>query len=663
MLHYLIVLLAVVKQGTPSHRPLEKSPCVTVNETAKMVASCQNKSLSQVPVELHLGIQYLNLSRNDLKNITNFPLSLYSSLEILDLSSNKISLIEPHTFTNMSRLKEINLSDNNLDRIDYSKSPGIGLLPNVQKLDLSGNSLYTDMTWYFLQNAPRLYYLSLVGNSIIMINPETFPGTPLLSEVDLRNNIIMDIEEGSFDHLVHLRKINLAMNSITCISRFNLRQLESLNLSKNSIQTFHTSDSEEEYHLKHVDLSDNKLVHFPILPTVNNLITLNLSMNLISFDENTSHVELAWLEEEESRNTTMVNLLQLTHLDLSYNNIKSIPEDFFSSMPMLKFLNLSQNCMEYFTFGHTVTLNFLEELDLSGNSLQNMSLAALSLPNLKTLHLQNNKLHFTESRTFQGLPNIAYINLQNNNVELCGLTRELPTQNMEKGQCISFFNISSLQHLNLRENMLQVIPERTFYGTSLTFLDVSGNLGLVIAKDALKGLENSLEVLHLEDNAIFHLNIDLPLLVQLRYLNLSGNHLTWLPTWKRNCQLETLDLSNNSFSNLKDSNIPVLENTLRILSLTGNPLSCCENSWIIHMVRKNTVTITALDAITCHNSNGQKEEIMLEQKSLENCEKDDVKNTNTVIILTVVLVSLVTVVGIGSLACYCRQKLNQQFKA
>ncbi|XP_040195934.1 transforming growth factor beta activator LRRC32 [Rana temporaria] len=660
MLHYLIVLLAVVKQGTPSYRPLEESPCATT----KMVASCQNRSLSQVPVELQLGIRSLNLSRNNLKNITKNPLSFYSFLEILDLSSNKISFIEPHTFTNMIHLKEINLSDNNLDKIDYSKSPGIGFLPNVQKLDLSGNSLYTDMTWYFLQNAPHLHYLSLVGNSIIMINPETFPGTPLLSEVDLRNNIIMDIEEGSFDHLVHLRRIHLAMNSITCISRFNLRQLESLNLSKNSIQTFHTSDSEEEYHLKHVDLSDNKLVHFPILPTVNNLITLNLSMNLISFDENTSHVELAWLEEEEgSRNTTMVNLLTLTHLDLSYNNIKSIPEDFFSSMPMLKFLNLSQNCMEYFTFGHTVTLNFLEELDLSGNSLQNMSLAALSLPNLKILYLQNNKLHFTESRTFQGLPNIAFINLQNNNVELCGLTMEMPTQNMEKGQCISFFNISSLQHLNLRENMLQVIPERAFYGTSLTFLDVSRNLGLFIAKDALKGLENSLEVLHLEDNAIFNLNIDLPLLVQLRYLNLSGNHLTWLPTWKRNCQLETLDLSNNSFSNLKDSNIPVLENTLRILSLTGNPLGCCENGWIIHMVRKNTVTITALDATTCHNSNGQKEEIKLEQKSLENCDKEDVKNTNTVIILTVVLVSLVTVVGIGSLACYCRQKLKQQFKA
>ncbi|KAM5181509.1 transforming growth factor beta activator LRRC32 isoform 1-T2 [Mantella aurantiaca] len=659
MLHYLVLFLAVVKEGVPSYRPLEESPCITT----KMVASCQNKSLHQFPAELHLGIRSLNLSYNSLKNITKNPLSFYSFLEVLDLSSNKISFIEPDTFANMVHLKEINLSDNNLDRFVYSQAPGIGLLPNVQKLDLSRNSLYKDMTDYFLENAPQLRFLSLAGNSIIMISSETFSGTPLLSEVDLRNNIIMDIEEGSFDHLVHLREINLVMNSITCISRFNLHQLESLNLSKNSIQTFYTSDSEEEYHLRHVDLSDNKLVHFPILPTVNNLITLNLSMNLISFNENASHDELAWWEEEGSRNTTMANLLTLTHLDLSYNNIKSIPEDFFSTVPLLKFLNLSQNCIEYFTFGNAVSMNYLEELDLSGNSIQNMSLAAIALPHLRILLLQHNQLHFAEPRTFQGLPSVVHINLQSNNVKLCGLSREMLTQNMERERCVSLFNISSLQQLNLRENMLEVIPECAFFGTSLTFLDVSRNLGLAIGKNALKGLESSLEVLHLEDNYIFQLNVDLPLLVKLRYLNLSGNHLTWLPTWNRNCPLETLDLSNNSFNSLKDSNIPVLESTLRTLSLTGNPLSCCENNWIIHMVRRNTVTVTGIDATTCHNSNGQKEEIMLGQNNLENCEKDDVNNMNIVIILTVVLVSLVTIVGIGSLACYCRQKLNQQFKA
>ncbi|KAM9319792.1 transforming growth factor beta activator LRRC32 [Gastrophryne carolinensis] len=659
MLHYLILLLTAARQGFSDYRPREESNCTTI----KSVASCQNKSFQQVPVELFMDIQSLNMSKNELKNITKNPLSYYSFLELLDLSNNKISFIEPGTFTDMVNLKEINLSDNYLDRFVYHKSPGIGLLPNVQKLDLSRNSLYTDMMGYFLQNAPHLHYLSLSGNSITMISSETFAGTPNLIEIDLRNNIIMEIEEGSFDHLTNLRTINLIMNSITCISEFNLRQLESLNLNKNSLQTFHTSDSEEEFNLTYVDLSDNKLVYFPGLPRINNIITLNLSMNLIRLGDETSHEELAWLEDESLSNSTMVDLHKLTNLDLSYNNINSIPEDFFSTMPLLKFLNLSHNCIESFSFGQTVTLTFLEELDLSGNDIQNISLAANSLPSLKWIHLQNNKLQFVESKSFQGLPRIVFINLQNNNVGLCGISRQVATQYQEREGCASFFNIPTLQYLNLRENMLDNIPDYAFYGTPLTFLDFSMNLGINIGKNALKGLEGSLEVLHVEDNALHHLNVDLPLLVQLQYLNLSRNQLTWLPTWNKNCQLETLDLSNNSFSYLKDSNIPVLENTLKTLSLSGNPLSCCENSWIIHMVRRNTVTITGLDATTCQNSDGQDEEILIGQNSLENCEKGDLKNMSIVIILTVALALLVIAASVASVTCYCRQKMNQQYKA
>ncbi|XP_075054674.1 transforming growth factor beta activator LRRC32 [Mixophyes fleayi] len=658
MLLYLILLLALVNEGSSNYRPLEESPCVTI----KMVASCQNQSLQRIPLALHPGIKTLNLSNNHLHNITKNPLSFYSLTEILDLGNNKISFIQPDTFKDMVNLKEINLSNNYLDRYAYYSLQSIGLLPNVQKLDLSGNSLYTDMTGYFLENAPHLRYLSLSENSITMISPETFLGTPLLEEVDLRNNIIMDIEEGSFEHLSHLTKINLVMNSITCISEFNLRQLHSLNLSKNSIQTFHTSESEEEYNLKYVDLSDNKLGHFPVFPSVNNIISLNLSMNLIRFRENTSHEELEWMEEEGVRNTGMVSLLTLIHLDLSYNNINFIPEDFFATMPMLQFLNLSKNCLEFISFADPIKLNSLEYLDLSANSLQNISLASDSLWSLRALYLQNNQLQVVDSRVFQGLSSIATLHLQNNNVALCGMNFEEANHGPEKDGCICFFNIPTLQHLNLRENMLEAIPQNAFYGTPLTFLDFSMNLGLTVRPNALKGLESSLEVLHIEDNSLIQLNVDLPLLVQLRYLNLSGNQLTWLPTWNTNCHLETLDLSNNSFSNLKDSNIPALENTLKTLSLHGNPLGCCANSWVIHMARRNTVTITSLDVTTCQNSSGQKEEILLRQNTSDNCEKEDLKNMNTVIILTVVLAILVTAGGVVSLGCYCKNKVNQQFK-
>ncbi|XP_077154840.1 transforming growth factor beta activator LRRC32 [Ranitomeya variabilis] len=661
MLLYLPLLLIMLKEGSSTYRADEKPPCVI---SINMVAHCQNKSFQEIPLGLPRNINILYMSKNDLRNLTKTPLALYSFIETLDLSSNKIQYIQPGTFEDMVNLKEINLSDNYLDRFASYGLPSIGQLPNVQKLDLSRNSLYTDMIEYFLEYAPLLRYLSLSENSITIISPEMFSGAPSLEELDLHNNIIMDIEEGSFEHLVHLKKINLAMNSITCISQFNLRQLESLNLSKNSLQSFYTFESNEEYQLRYVDLSDNKLVRFPVFPNVNHIIFLNLSMNFIRFREETSQKEYSWLDEDGGRNASMVHLLKLTHLDLSYNNIQSITEDIFTTMPMLKFVNLSRNCLQSFQFGDLVRLNSLQELDLSENSIQNMSLGTGSLPSLQVLYLQNNQLQVVESRTFQHLPSIATIDLQNNNVDLCGIMYlESGRQKPWTYTCLYFYNIPTLQYLNLQQNMLKTLPQYAFFGTPLTFLDISMNLGLTIKPNALEGLESSLEVLHIEDNSLVQLNVDLPLLVQLRYLNLSGNQLTWLPSWNKNCHLETLDLSNNSFSNLKESNIPVLENTLKTLSLYGNPLSCCANSWITHMVRRNMADIIGLDATMCQNPDGARVEILLGQNDSDDCEEEEMKDTNIVIIITIALVLLVAAIGAGFLGFYCKQKVTQQFKA
>ncbi|XP_069828049.1 transforming growth factor beta activator LRRC32 [Dendropsophus ebraccatus] len=661
MLLYLPLLLMMVNDGSSTYRADERPPCVIA---INMVAHCENKSFQEIPLGLPININVLYMSKNGLRNLSKTPLTLYSFIEILDLSSNNIHYIQPDTFEDMVSLKEINLSNNYLERFVSYRSPGLGLLPNVQKLDLSRNSLYTDIIGYFLDNVPRLRYLSLSENSITKISSEMFSGTPLLEELDLHNNIIMDIEEGSFEHLIHLKKINLALNSISCISQFNLRQLQSLNLSKNSLQSFYTSESDEEYQLRDVDLSDNKLVRFPVFPNINNIVSLNLSMNFIRGDqEETSPKEYGWLEEDGGRNASMVNLLKLTHLDLSYNNIQSIDEDFFTTMPALRFVNLSRNCLQSFQFGDKVKLNSLEEIDLSENLIQNMSLGADSLSSLQVFHLQNNQLQLAESRTFQHLPSITTINLQNNNVDLCAMNLEAARLNPATHACLFFYNIPTLQSLNLQKNMLEILPEYVFYGTSLTFLDISMNPGLTINPNAMKGLENSLEVLHMEDNSLVQLNIDLPCLVQLRYLNLSRNQLTWLPPWNKNCHLETLDLSNNSFSNLKDSNIPILENTLKTLSLYGNPLSCCANSWIAHMARRNMASIVSLDDTYCQNSNGERVEILLGQNESNNCEEEKMKDMNMVIIITIALVLLFTAVGVGFLGFYCKQKVNQQFKA
>ncbi|XP_067995563.1 transforming growth factor beta activator LRRC32 isoform X2 [Melanerpes formicivorus] len=672
---YIIFLLAVVNRGTSDNQPTEGMSC----EMANSQAFCHNKDLHQIPRVLHPKLNKIDLSGNLIQSIPEMPLSSYTSLQCLDLSSNQISFITPGVFAHMTSLLEINLANNHLYELAHNGTEGIGLLPKVEVLDLSHNSLYNGMAEYFIKQAPALRYLSLADNSIIMISHKMFQGSPSLVEIDLQSNIIMEIEEGAFEPLVNLSKLNLSMNSITCISNFNLRQLEILDLSRNSIETFHTTMSDDEYSLRRLDLSENKLLYFPAFPQVNKLVTLNLSKNLIQLISESSHNKMDYMENEwldasilildqkQSRNKSSLYLPQLVYLDLSYNEIKSIPDDFFESMLSLHTLNLSKNCLQAFAVTYDSVLVSLTVLDLSYNALQSLLLDAGTLSNLKELYIQNNHLQTLQFDIFSSLPSLRLLNLQSNNISICSMYSGLAKRRLagEESGCVSFVDSSTLQCLYLADNMLSILPAYTFYKTSLVVLDLSMNPGLKIEVKALSGLENSLEYLYLHGNSLLDLNIDLPCFSHLKHLNLSENQLNWLPKWDSDSPLEVLDLRNNRFSTLQGSNILALENSLKNLYLTGNPLDCCGNIWLSSMIQNKNVRIPNVEHLMCqHTQNfGYQEEMHIENIRPEDCEKEDLKKINFLIILTFVLVLSVIIIGVGSFFCFRRQNFSHQFKA
>ncbi|XP_005290597.1 transforming growth factor beta activator LRRC32 [Chrysemys picta bellii] len=672
-LYFLLFLAA--NGGISSHRPLEESPC----EMVKMKAFCHGKELHQIPPELHPNINKIDLSGNEIRNLSEKPLTFYTSLQHLDLRSNQISFIEPGVFTYMTSLVEVILANNQLDELAQHRTPGVGLLPEIRTLDLSHNRLYNGMAEYFIHKAPSLQYLSLAENSITVILHRMFQGSPALVEVDLHSNIIMEIEEGAFETLVHLTKLNLSMNSITCISDFSLRQLQILDLSRNSIETFHATESKEEYNLRWLDLSENKLLRFPVFPQVNKLAYLNLSKNLMQFTADSAHdevyyMERDWLEapfhlldQKQNTNTSSLYLSQLLYLDLSYNEIKAIPNEFFESMSSLRFLNLSKNCLQTFAVNYDSALISLAILDLSFNALQNLLLDASILTNLQELYIQNNHLQALQFDIFASLPSIKLINLQSNNISFCSMYSGLAKQRLtgEENGCVSFVDFPALRYLYLADNMLKNLPVYAFYKTSLILLELSMNKGLKIEANALSGLETSLEYLNLHGNGMTVLNIDLPRFHHLKHLNLSENQLSWLPKWGSDASLEVLDLRKNSFCNLQSSNILALENSLKNLYLAGNPLSCCGNVWLSSMIQKKNVAIPGVEQITCQYSKsfGYQEEIYISNIRPEVCEKEDLKKINLLIILTVALILSVIIIGLGAFCCFRRQKFSQQFKA
>ncbi|XP_006628105.1 transforming growth factor beta activator LRRC32 isoform X2 [Lepisosteus oculatus] len=672
---YLWFLLAVTNEATATFRPRQLSPCPMVN----MEVHCSNMNLRTVPLELPPGIRKLDLSQNLLQNLTEEIRAFYTSVYHLSFHSNRIEFIQPGLFKDMTNLEVLDLSRNYLDIFAMSNSK-VGPLSSVKKLDLSGNGLYTGMTSNFLHNAPALLNLSLNGNSITKIHNDTFAGSLALRNIDLHNNVILEIEEGAFDYLPDLFELNLSMNSITCIKDFNLSQLKLLNLSQNSIESFETTESDLEFELLYLDLRENKIFYFPVLPKRNKLIYLDLSRNLLQSVFNKSFVNFlehisysSFQNHSQSLNKTLSvdryifpNLAKLFYLDLSYNEIKSIPTSFFGSMGSLEFLNLSNNCLEVFSVDDDSPLAFLETLDLSANTLQNLSFGKNALQSLKKLYLRGNLLSTLDPYTFLHLPSIEVLDLQQNILSVCGLQCRQPQEECRGKEtgCVFLSSIPSLRYLYLSSNGLVALPRYAFYDSPLLLLDLSNNPGLEISKEAFTGLESSLTYLSFKGNTLQALNMDLSLFTGLKTVDLSSNQLTGLLLWNRESSIELLNLQNNSLFTLEYNTVLVLERALKTLYLSGNPLNCCSNPRFMHLIQKSAVDIPDKDSVTCrYMQDSEYKEINISHVAEEHCEEQERKSVSVIIIIVTAL-ALIAALVLLSRCCHQRKRnVRGSFKA
>lgn len=348
----------------------------------------------------------LNLSHNQLTHLAPNTFNELYSVQALDLSSNLISSIADGTFAKMSNLHSLHLGHNRLVIITSNMFNGLYVL---SKLNLDYNQI-ENMESGALRNCSSLKDIGLVRNQLTRV-PDALKNLKQLHTLDLGENRIESLSNDSFTGLSQLYGLRLVDNRLSELHRDfcgPLTWLQILNVAQNRINAISSTAFTGCPGLRVLRLDSNKLESIPttLAPQLPNLLWLHLSENLLKradysllpptlewFDVSNNKLESlggAWSKNSlastsnsssSHRTSNPISPNQTARLrvvDASHNQLSML--DYHSVPASLEVLRLSHNRLTKVfpdTFSHS---GHLRRVELIGNQLENIPLAALRLP-------------------------------------------------------------------------------------------------------------------------------------------------------------------------------------------------------------------------------------------------------------------------------------------
>ncbi|XP_032185647.1 toll-like receptor 8 isoform X2 [Mustela erminea] len=609
--------------------------------TNLQVLSLSFNKLIHVPPKLPDSLRELYLSNAKIKNISQEDFKGLRHLRVLDLSGNcprcfnapfpctpceggSSIQIHPLAFQNLTELRYLNLSSTSLRKIPVTWFEN---MPRLKVLHLEFNYLVDEIaSGEFLMKLPSLEILDLSFNYKMAKYPkyinisQNFSNLKLLQALHLRGYVFQELTAKNFHPLKglpHLRTINLGINFIKQIN-FTLFQdfpnLTIIYLSENRIsplvndiqQNDENGYSSPSHVLKPRSADFEFDPHSNFYHNTHPLIkpqctaygkALDLSLNSIFFigrEQFEAFHDIACLNLSSNGNGQVLNgtefsaVPHIKYLDLTNNRLDFDDDNALSDLPELEVLDLSYNAHYFRIAGVTHRLGFIQNLtqlkvlNLSHNGIYTLTEQDLRSMSLEELIFRGNHLDILWNaegdkywKIFTSLRNLTRLDLSLNNLHLIpneaflNLPQSL-TQLYINNNMLNFFNWTLLQHF-----------------PHLHLLDLSGN--------RLSSLTNSLS----------------KFTPSLRTLLLRRNRISHLPSnfLSEASGLIHLDLSSNLLKMINKSTLQTKTNTsLTILKLDRNPFDCtCDIGDFRRWMDENLdVTIPRLTDVICSSPGDQK---------------------------------------------------------
>ena len=560
----------------------------------------------------------LTVPENRLKHFPWADLSKLESLTDIDASYNDLTALKHYDTGGFRNLTSLHVRGNHITAI----TDGFFSMPSLTILDISENRLKT-LPWNALSELDYLESMFASNNELTSLRNKTIGGFKRLNTLEIKNNHIVEIEEGFLD-IPFLNRVVMSRNRLKQLPWADLSKVQFIDASDNRITELGNKATKGFRYLSILDVRSNHITAiaggFFSMPSLtilyidhNRLRTL--PWRVLSKLHYLEHISASYNNLTILRNNTIGGFKRLKYLDISENRISEIEEGFFW-MPSLRELYITNNPLgampwrslselEYLTTLYAGNTNIsvlenkraggfkrLEWLVLSYNQISKIAEGFLSIPSLISLVMRKSRLQrfpWAELRQLENLqvldvsynmlttlametvnefsPNVTYINLPG--------PREYNTK-LESSP-IGFKN---LMLLAVTDNGLTRIEEGFFSTPLLVYLDIDRNNLKILPWADLSKL-NMCEEIHASHNQLTALEHQrVKGFTSLTILDLSFNHITIIDKAFFNFpSLKNLDISVNklrtfpwtSLSKLKQlKNIDVSRNHLNILENYNN---------------------------------------------------------------------------------------------
>uniref|UniRef100_A0A182VHD5 Uncharacterized protein n=1 Tax=Anopheles merus TaxID=30066 RepID=A0A182VHD5_ANOME len=360
-------------------------------------------------------VEYLNLNGNRLRTLDEWSFS-GTRLLYLYVDSNAIGAVQVGEGDVLEGLVELSVASNRLDRWqelcarNFSRLSALNLannsLPSLEQASgCVGERTNLDPV------TRNISYLSLANNELTALLSTFFTDCVRLEVVDLSGNALSTADKAWFEPLEHLKSINLEDNRITQLPADLLspdtHALELLSFAGNALHTVSDAAFLADVPIRALNLSSNRLEEVTLLArnefitqldvSGNRLKRLLLRPNYRTLVANANQIStLEWDRHYHAKSC------QLELLSLADNLLERLDQRVFQLATMVA-LDVSENRLDAFPFDQLHWLKRLTVLNVSRNNIRTLPVMdAGERFKLDWLDLSENPLEQAELEHFLG---------------------------------------------------------------------------------------------------------------------------------------------------------------------------------------------------------------------------------------------------------------------